>query len=98
VEITASPVAPQSVLLPTPWCVIREQESSHLLYNPRTDELHLIPPTGFYAYRLCDGVRTVSEVTAEVAAACGVEVGEVSHRVGAFLADLLARGLLEAEP
>jgi hypothetical protein len=96
---TPSPsVSPESILLPTPWCVVREQEDGHLLYNPRTDELHLLPPTGFYAYRLCDGVRTVAEVTAKLAAATGSGVVEASRPVRELLAGLVARGLLEAEP
>ena len=77
-----------TVLVPTSWCVVREQRDEYLVYNSRTDELHLISPMGRYLYMLCDGLRTVAEIQALVQPAAGAAVSE-------FLAKLAARGLVE---
>lgn len=82
-----------SVLCATPWCVAREQEDRILVYNVRTDEMHLIPPTGYYVYQLCDGLRTVGQLEREIARAIAGP-DEVSIRVREFLEQLVARGIL----
>lgn len=92
----STPISGDSVLHPTPWCSVREQEERYLVYNRRTDEMHLVPPTGFYVYRLCDGTRTVGDVEAELAAALDADPGDLHRRLEGFLAALLARGILEA--
>ncbi len=43
------------VLGHTAHCTVRPQESQHLIYNNKTDEMHLVSPTGAYIYELCDG-------------------------------------------
>lgn len=48
-------IAADTVLRQTTWCVMREQRDEYLVYNPRTDELHLISPLGRY---LCARVAT----------------------------------------
>lgn len=90
------PLALHQIPVATPWCIVREQERGHLLYNPRTDELHLLQPTGYYIYRLCDGLRTVAEVAQELARATGGT--EVTGPTAHFLAALVERGLLETRP
>ena len=85
----------ESILQPTPWCTIREQEERFLVYNSRTDEMHLVPPTGFYAYGLCDGLRTVNEVQAEIEKALKGEPSGLRQRLHAFLGSLVERGILE---
>jgi hypothetical protein len=71
-----------------PWCVVREQQDEYLVYNPRTDELHLISPLGRYVYLLCDGLRTAAQIQALLP-------GPVAVAVPEYLGQLLARGLLE---
>jgi hypothetical protein len=85
----------ESVLLPTPWCTIREQEDKYLVYNSRTDELHLLPPTGFYAYSLCDGLRTVDEVQEALAKAVAAEPERLRRSLRTFFGGLIERGMLE---
>jgi hypothetical protein len=51
-----------TVLVGTPHCVVREQEDRCVVYNSRTDELHLIPMLGHYLYNLCDGLRDVGSI------------------------------------
>jgi len=81
-------ISPDTVLSPTTWCVVREQRDAYLVYNSRTDELHLISPVGHYLYLLCDGLRTVAEIQALLPPDTGAAVPE-------FLARLVARGVIE---
>lgn len=91
------PLQGEAFLQQAPWCVVRPQQEGYMLYNPRTDELHLLPPAGWYAYRLCDGLHSVGEVAAELAAATDSGAEESLTRVRDFLGALLARGLLVEE-
>lgn len=84
-----------SVLQPTSWCTIREQEDRYLVYNSRTDEMHLVPPTGFYAYGLCDGSRTVDEVGADLGKVLPGDPAALLLRLRDFLGGLVERGILE---
>jgi hypothetical protein len=77
-----------TVLRTTAWCVVREQREEYLVYNSRTDELHLISPLGHYLYLLCDGLRTVGEVQALFEPA-------TASAIPGFLATLVARGVLQ---
>jgi len=83
--MTTSTVAADQVLGPTPWCVLRQQVGEYLVYNSRTDELHLISPLGHYLYLLCDGLRTVAEIQELVP----------RDDVAGYLADLADRGILQ---
>jgi len=83
--MTTTIVADGVVLCPTTWCVLRPQVGEFLVYNSRTDELHLIGPLGHYLYLLCDGLRTVADIQRLVP----------GHDVAGFLADLVDRGVLE---
>ena len=83
------------VLQPNPWCTVREQEERYLVYNPRTDELHLVPPTGFYVFSLCDGLNTVGEIQTRLEEVLAGDSGLLRQRLHAFLAGLIERGILE---
>jgi hypothetical protein len=89
-------LAGDTVLQPTPWCTVREQEERYLVYNPRTDELHLVPPTGFYVFSICDGLNTVDEIQFRLEQALAGDPAAVRQRLHAFLAGLVQRGILEA--
>lgn len=88
VAIPNTQVSPETVLCPTTWCVVREQRDEYLVYNSRTDELHLISPLGHYLYLLCDGLRTVAEIQALLEPDTGTAAP-------AFLTKLVARGVIE---
>jgi hypothetical protein len=91
VTVPDTAINPDTVLSPTTWCVVREQRAEYLVYNSRTDELHLISPMGRYLYLLCDGLRTVAEIQALLPQAAGAAIPE-------FLAGLVTRGLVEPVP
>ena len=65
--MTVAPVTRDTVLQSTSWCVVRPQKDQHLVYNSRTDEMHLVPETGFLVYQLCDGLRTIGEIERSLA-------------------------------
>src|SRR6476660_906938 len=85
-----------TVLLPTR-CVLREQVGQYLIYNARTDEMHLVGDAGYRAYCLCDGSRTVGGVVDALRPDVADEVPEeLAERTREFLEALVARGILEA--
>lgn len=87
----AQSLTPETILQATPWCVVRPQEKEYLIYNQQTDEMHLIPATGFFVYKLCDGRRTVADLSRTLAKA--LEGG--SSEIRSFLLQLIQRGIVE---
>ncbi|HEU0302111.1 MAG TPA: PqqD family peptide modification chaperone [Longimicrobium sp.] len=85
-----------TVLVPASRCILREQVGQYLIYNARTDEMHLVGCTAYHAYCLCDGSRTVDEVVDALRP--GVVDGvpeELAERTRELLEALVARGILE---
>lgn len=71
-----------------------EDEGNFLLYNPRTDELHLVGEQGKRIFDLCDG-RSIDEVVREgcdMLAATGAP--QEPAQVLSFLCALKKRDLL----
>jgi len=84
-----------AVLKPTPWCTVRQQEYQYLIYNSHTDELYLVPYSGYYVLRLCDGLATVSNIEDQLDKVIDSRKNQISHRVQEFLSSLMERGILE---
>jgi hypothetical protein len=82
-----------SVLGPTPYCIARPQLEGFVVYNPRTDELHLLNAESFCVYQLCDGLLSIAEVQSATGASSNDSA--VSAEIRSFLEKLIARGLLE---
>jgi hypothetical protein len=87
----------ETVLQPTSWCVVREQGTEFLVYNRKTDELHLLPPSGYFTFRLCDGVNTVADIEQQLACELGDRSANVRSVLHDFLDKLMARGIVEVE-
>jgi hypothetical protein len=88
-------IAGDTVFDRTDWVVVRPQRSNYLLYNSRTDEMHLVPPTGHVVYALCDGFNSVETIVRQLVEAIGDDPIVVRERLIDFLADLQSRGLVE---
>ncbi len=88
-------IANETIFDRTPWVIVRPQKGNYLFYNSRTDELHLIPPTGHAIYELCDGLSTVDDIRNHVSDALGAEPSILRERLITFLEALEARGLVE---
>lgn len=85
-----------TILVGTPHCVLREQENQYVVYNARTDELHLIPALGHYLYHLCDGLRDVGSIWRAFTSAAP-EDADVRTCITAYLEKLVARGILQED-
>lgn len=83
------------VLRQTSWCAVSEQEEQYLVYNSRTDEMHLLPPTAYQVYRLCNGFNTVSAIEESVTNSSGMKDEIVKEHLYKFLSGLMDRGLVE---
>lgn len=88
-------LAPDTILQPTEWSIARPQRDGYLLYNSRTDEMHLVPAAGALAVQLCDGLRTIEEIETELLAPLGGDRQAVGTALAGFFDMLLARGILE---
>jgi hypothetical protein len=85
-----------TLLTATKWCVVRKQKERYLIYNSHTDEMHLVPPIGYYVYRLCDGLNTLGDIRRLLANGTGQDEAEVATLTDRFIHQLLDRGVLEA--
>ncbi|HET7541447.1 MAG TPA: PqqD family protein [Polyangiaceae bacterium] len=74
----------------SPDCVVRPQEDGFLIYNSRTDELHLVSRLGHYIYELCDGTRDVATIEAAFGSAT-----DGTPSVLGFIQLLASRGILK---
>ena len=70
--------------------IVRPDAAGFLLFQVRTDEMHLVPPSGHAIWSLCDGSRTVGELVAEVS-----PESPRSPEILEFLAALVSRSLVE---
>lgn len=83
------------VLRQTSWCAVSEQEEQYLVYNSRTDEMHLLPPTAYQVYRLCNGFNTISAMEESVTNSSGMKEEIIKEHLHKFLLGLMERGLVE---
>lgn len=86
------------VLLPSKRCTVRRQENQYLIYNQKTDELHLLPDDAYRVFALCDGHRPLSSILSAVSAASGESLDSVRAPLERFLHDLIKRDLLKTGP
>ena len=87
----------ETILVPSSRCVVRSQEEGKLFYNPQSDELHLVPPTGFTAYQLCDSLNTVDQIHRILSQSMGVDESVLREPLYEFLGKMVDRGILEVE-
>lgn len=83
------------VVKPTDSCIVRQQEEEYLLYNSKTDELHLLSPMAFYVYQLCDGATTAGEIQAILSIILNQNKAIDITNITDFLNKLIIRGILE---
>lgn len=71
-----------------------EDAGNYLLYNPRTDQLHLVSECGKQIFDLCDG-RAIDDVVRESCSILGGDLSpETSQQVLDFLCALKKRELV----
>ncbi len=89
--------SPATVLKPTSWCSVREQEEQYLIYNSKTDELHLLPPMAFLVLQLCDGLTSIAGLENFLLAAFEGEPQSLKPLVHKLLVGFVNRGILETD-
>lgn len=86
-----------TLLSPTSFCTVRNQDDYYLFYNCRTDELHLLSSTGLYVYQLCDGATTLGDIEERMSKMLQVDREILRPRLHNFVEQLLSRRILEGE-
>ena len=86
-----------TVLTATDWCVVRPQKGHYVVYNSRSDELHLMSESAYCVFQLCEGLNTAGEIRRLVTEATGDDETKVETRVDTFLRGLITRGLVEVD-
>lgn len=86
-----------TILIGTPHCVVREQEDRYVVYNSRTDELHLVPMLGHYIYNLCDGLRDVGSICSAFSADAPDQGAAARASITAYLEAMVKRGILQED-
>jgi len=66
-----------------------------VLYNLRTDQVHVLNATAAAIWELCDGSMTAEEIAAVLADACSVPLARVQPDVQNMLAEFYEAGLIE---
>ena len=87
---------PSKFLLRNPDVILREEEpDGALLFNPDTNQIRVINPTGLFIWKQCDGKKDLPAIVAALKEAFeGVPGKEVGAEVKAFVDDLRANGFL----
>lgn len=84
-----------TVLVPTSYCTVRQHENEHLVYNVKSDELHLISDAGLLVYQLCDGISNLSDIHGELRSRCTAAAGEIQEQLYNYVSQLISRGIVE---
>jgi len=79
-------------LIRNPDAVLREEDAhGGLIFNPDTNQIRVLNPTGLTVWELCDGSRTRAQIATELAARFDAPAeADVAADVGVFL-DALER-------
>jgi hypothetical protein len=79
-----------------PDVILRENDpEGALLFNPDTNQIRVINPTGLFIWKHCDGKKDLPAIVAALKNAFeGVPEREVDEEVKAFVDDMRANGFL----
>jgi len=86
----------KDILVRNPDVILREEDpDGALLFNPDTNQIRVINPTGLFIWNHCDGTRDQSAIVASMKEAFdGVPEQEVDNQVQEFITDMRANGFL----
>jgi hypothetical protein len=79
-----------------PDVVLREEDpDGALLFNPDTNQIRVINPTGLFIWKHCDGNKDLPAIVSALKKSfAGVPEAEVQGQVKAFVDDMKANGFL----
>lgn len=86
-----------AVPAPAPGYVLEELDGELLLFEPQSGRIVQTNATAALVWGLCDGRRTLAEITALLAAAYPAQAVEVAADVPRVAAELLELGVLRHE-
>lgn len=82
----------------TDWTVVRPQDEQCILYNSRTDELHILSPSAFHVYSLLTECRLpLHKASKLIADLTGQPLDLVDIKLDEFLHALISRGLVDKQ-
>ena len=86
----------KDLLVRNPDVVLREEDpDGALLFNPDTNQIRVINPTGLFIWNHCDGTRNLAAIVTVLKEAFeGVPEKEVDDQVREFVEDMRANGFL----
>lgn len=84
------------LLVRNPDVILREEDpDGALLFNPDTNQIRVINPTGLFIWKQCDGRKDLPAIVAALKNAfAGVPGKKVDNEVKAFVDDMRANGFL----
>jgi len=79
-----------------PDVVVHEEDpDGALIFNPDTDQIKVLNPTGFFIWRSCDGSHDMQRIIARVRETFdGVPADQVSEQVQDFVNVMVAAGFI----
>jgi hypothetical protein len=79
-----------------PDVVLREEdEDGALIYNPDTDQIKVINPTGLFIWQQCDGSKNLTGIVSAMQESYDEVPGdEVSEQVEKFIDDMVKTGFI----
>ncbi|MFO7685069.1 MAG: PqqD family peptide modification chaperone [Desulfobacterales bacterium] len=86
----------KNLLVRNPDVILREEDADGaLLFNPDTNQIRVINPTGLFIWKQCDGKKDLPTIVAALKKNFnGVPEKEVDGEVQAFVDDMRANGFL----
>jgi hypothetical protein len=86
----------RKVYVRNPDVVLREDEpDGGLLFNPDTNQIRVLNPTGLFLWKNCDGTREMKDLVEALRAEFeSVPEGEVQGQVTSFMEDMVANGFI----
>lgn len=86
----------KSLFVRNPDVILREEDpDGALLFNPDTNQIRVINPTGLFIWKHCDGKNDLPAIVSALKKAFdGVPEKEVDNEVKAFVDDMKANGFL----
>lgn len=95
-SMTESKVSTKDLLIRNPDVILREEDAEGaLLFNPDTNQIRVINPTGLFIWKQCDSKKNLPAIVSALKDAFeGVPEKEVDGEVKAFVDDMRANGFL----
>jgi hypothetical protein len=79
-----------------PDLTVVEIEGEALVYDDVGGALHHLNPAATMVFGLCDGTRSATRITAEIAEACGADAREVARHVRTVIKQFGEAGLMSS--